>query len=386
MSQCRTRAPSRSRTRAFMTSPTTAPPEPPLCRGDRLPDVLLPEQGGLVVSLYDKCRGKPVVVLLCADLQGARDIVRSFGAWCGDGSEALAHGFVISPADEVAARRAAESSGFPGWILCDVDDQASRAFHVPWPALGGACLLFVLDPNQRILEVFHSPLAGARQALEQVRSLLAGLELFGEAAEPRDVAPVLFIPRVLEPGFCRQLMDVFHTRGNEESGVYAMVEGELRHDVDHAMKKRFDHYVRDDDLMAALNWRIARRVVPEIQKAFCYEVTKCEEFKIVCYRAEDKGYFRAHRDNYSPQTLHRRFAMTLNLNSDEYEGGELRFPEYGPHRYKPAVGEAVIFSCSLLHEALDVKSGERYALLSFLYGEDGARQKRAMEERMRLES
>ena len=144
--------------------------------------------------------------------------------------------------------------------------------------------------------------------------------------------------------------------------------------------------MRDDDIIAALNWRMARRVVPEIHKAFSYPVTKCEEFKIVCYRAEDKGYFRAHRDNYSPQTVHRRFAMTLNLNADEYEGGELCFPEYGPHLYKPQSGEAVIFSCSLVHEAMDVTRGERYALLAFLYGEDGARQKREMERLMRIDS
>ena len=58
--------------------------------------------------------------------------------------------------------------------------------------------------------------------------------------------------------------------------------------------------------------------------------------------------------------------MTLNLNGDQYEGGELTFPEYGPDLYKPGDGGAVIFSCSLLHEALPVTEGTRYALLTFL--------------------
>ena len=75
--------------------------------------------------------------------------------------------------------------------------------------------------------------------------------------------------------------------------------------------------------------------------------------------------------------------MTLNLNSGEYEGGELCFPQYGPHRYRPGLGEAIVFSCPLLHEALDVTGGERYVVLvAFLYGEDGARQKRKLQERM----
>ena len=58
--------------------------------------------------------------------------------------------------------------------------------------------------------------------------------------------------------------------------------------------------------------------------------------------------------------------MTLNLNTDEYEGGELRFPEFGPNLYRPGAGDAVVFSCSLLHEALDVTKGSRFTLLSFL--------------------
>jgi predicted 2-oxoglutarate/Fe(II)-dependent dioxygenase YbiX len=316
------------------------------------------------------------------DLRDVRGAIQALGTWCGDGPEDLAHGFIISPSGEDAVREIAASTGFPGWIMRDVDGQASQAFRVHWPTLRGRCLVFVLDPNQRILDVFQSAAGEAIDTVGQVRSLVASLSLFGAAKEPRDFAPVLIIPRVLEPDFCKQLIDAFHARGNEESGVHTIVDGVLRHDVDHTMKKRFDHYVRDDDIIAALNWRMARRVLPEIHKAFFYTVTKCEEFKIVCYRAEDKGYFRAHRDNYSPQTLHRRFAMTLNLNSDEYEGGELCFPEYGPHRYKPATGEAVVFSCSLVHEALDVTRGERYVLISFLYGEDGARQKREMDQLM----
>ena len=59
-------------------------------------------------------------------------------------------------------------------------------------------------------------------------------------------------------------------------------------------------------------------------------------------------------------------ALTLNLNSDEYDGGELMFPEYGDYRHKPPAGAAVVFSCSLLHEALPVTRGQRFALLSFL--------------------
>ena len=66
----------------------------------------------------------------------------------------------------------------------------------------------------------------------------------------------------------------------------------------------------------------------------------------------------------SGDTQKRRFAMSLNLN-DGYEGGELWFPEYGKHKYLPAAGSGVIFSCSLLHEALPVTKGQRWVMVTF---------------------
>ena len=71
-------------------------------------------------------------------------------------------------------------------------------------------------------------------------------------------------------------------------------------------------------------------------------------------------------NNLSPATAHRRFGLTVNLNVG-FEGGELRFPEYGPDLYCPPVGAAILFSSSLLHEVLPVTSGERFSLLSFLF-------------------
>ena len=93
---------------------------------------------------------------------------------------------------------------------------------------------------------------------------------------------------------------------------------------------------------------------------------------MACYPA-GAGWFRPHRDNTTKGTAHRKFAVTINLNAEDYEGGELRFPEFGDRRYRPPTGGAVVFSCSLLHEALPVTRGERYAFLPFLYDEASAR-------------
>jgi predicted 2-oxoglutarate/Fe(II)-dependent dioxygenase YbiX len=117
-----------------------------------------------------------------------------------------------------------------------------------------------------------------------------------------------------------------------------------------------------------LSTSVGRRVMPEIRKAFAFRATRFEGFKIGCYDGATGGFFRPHRDNLLPSTAHRVFALTLNLN-DNYEGGELRFPEYGSQLYRPDAGAALVFSCSHLHEVRDVTAGRRYVLLSFLYGD-----------------
>jgi predicted 2-oxoglutarate/Fe(II)-dependent dioxygenase YbiX len=135
--------------------------------------------------------------------------------------------------------------------------------------------------------------------------------------------------------------------------------------LDDAYKRRRDHTVRDP-LMRDLSTMVGRRIMPEVRKAFGYRATRFEGFKIACYDASTGGFFRAHRDNLTPATAHRAFALTLNLN-DGYEGGELRFPEYGNQLYRPDAGAALVFSCSQLHEVRDITAGRRFVLLSFLF-------------------
>lgn len=97
-----------------------------------------------------------------------------------------------------------------------------------------------------------------------------------------------------------------------------------------------------------------------------------ERYIVACYDAESGGHFRPHRDNTTKGTAHRRFAVTINLNTGEYDGGQLMFPEYGQRSYLAPKGGAIVFSCSLLHQALPVTRGQRFAFLPFLYDEAAA--------------
>ena len=68
-----------------------------------------------------------------------------------------------------------------------------------------------------------------------------------------------------------------------------------------------------------------------------------------------------------------RLGIYFDLNEAEYQGGDLRFPEFGRKTYRAPSGGVVVFSCSLLHEALPVTKGRRYAFLPFLYDEAAAK-------------
>ena len=116
-------------------------------------------------------------------------------------------------------------------------------------------------------------------------------------------------------------------------------------------KVRKDHNLTDAVLIQQAQARIRRRIVPEIAKVHQFHVTRMERNMVGCYTAEDGGHFRAHRDNTTKGTAHRRFAVSINLNA-EFEGGEVSFPEYGPRSFKPPPGAAVGPRMSIVSSAV----------------------------------
>ena len=235
------------------------------------------------------------------------------------------------------------------------------------------------DPGLRAIRVWDN----VQEVDSHAAEVLSAAKAWLHRDPARDVvvhAPVLLIPHVLPPELCRELIGLWETQ-NEDSGFMKQIDGKTVGVTDYNHKIRRDHYMQPGPLHDAVRDRLSTRVIPEIKKAFNYNVTRREDFRIACYDAERGGFFRAHRDNTTDGTAHRVFAMSLLLN-DEYEGGYLRFPEFGPHRYRPPAGGCCVFSCSLLHEATDVTAGRRFVLLSFFYGEAEARRREEYARRV----
>lgn len=228
----------------------------------------------------------------------------------------------------------------------------------------------VLDPTLRVLLVVPFAADGSDAAI--LFGYLDQLPPPGRFAGIEVQAPILFLPNVFEQAFCRDLVDLYQAHGGEDSGFMREVDGKTVVLQDHAHKRRKDYIIEDPELIRQVQARIVRRIVPEVLKVYSFKATRMERYIVSCYSAEDSGHFRAHRDNTTKGTAHRRFAVSINLNS-EFEGGEIGFPEYGSRGFKPPPGGAVIFPCALLHAVSQVTSGRRYAFLPFLYDEEAAK-------------
>lgn len=282
-------------------------------------------------------------------------------------------GVSIDPGDEVEGRAAAQCPGIRHFW--DDEGAVSRLYGALPLHAERSCLAeylrqwVLLDPALQVVATLPMQADGSEH--EALSALLGNLPPVARYAGTDMHAPVLLLPRVLEPPLCERLIAEFRSGGGTPSGFMRDIDGRtvmLQHP---AHKQRDDHTIEDFALRSLLLRRVQQKVLPALRRAFAFEATRMERYLVGCYDAHEGGHFRPHRDNTTHGTAHRRFALSVNLN-DDFEGGELCFPEYGPRRYKLPAGSAVVFSGSLLHAVTPVTRGRRYAFLPFLYDEAAA--------------
>ncbi len=339
--------------------------KPPLAVGDIAPDCALKSLEGEIVDLRgDAVAGRPLVLVFCprfsaetgAALDGFRaglDVVAAAGA--------RLFAVTLEPA------RVAMQQALPFPVLLDRSGETFRAFNAGSRA---APTTIVLRPNHHVAAIFRD------EPETQPAAALAAIERL--AAERRPVVmaphpPVLVVPEVLSRSDCERLINVYKTRGNvfvePRHGDEDTVTDYKTRIPEYGRGDRIDHWLVEPDTVNFVDTRLRGRLFPEIQRAFQYPITRRERMRIGCYEGTRGGELHGHRDNSEAFVAYRRFSVSINLNTEEFEGGELRFPEFGDQRYRPETGAAIVFSCSLLHEALHVVQGTRYVLLAFLFGD-----------------
>ena len=197
------------------------------------------------------------------------------------------YGVSIDPEDQRQGRITESLPGFR--VLWDfdlalsqlygaVDDGPTKPGNVPYKPFW-----LLLDPMLRCMAVL--PLNETDQLIRLVRGLPpkdqhAGLEL---------TAPALILPRVFEPQFCRMLVELYEKNGGVESGFMRDVDGKTVSIVDHGHKRRADYEIVEEPIKQATRARILRRVVPEIKKAFQFDITRMERYIVACYDAQSTG-------------------------------------------------------------------------------------------------
>jgi predicted 2-oxoglutarate/Fe(II)-dependent dioxygenase YbiX len=328
-------------------------PPVPLAPGDRVPNFMAADQHGAMRPFYERTLGRPLALLLAPQPETLAAYAASYADFVAAELDILA----LVPGE---SRQLAGIADLPFLVLGDAQGRILGGLYRAAGLNQGAAFL-LLDPNQRLI------MAGSgSMATDAAKPHLTASIPTTSSETASSIAPILIVPDVLDRPTRLALIRRWHEQGHDEGRVAGVVKGEQTHQVYESLKKRQDHIIRDDGLTQILAATIGRRVAPEMAKAFYFTAGfRFENFKIVCYDAGRGDYFRRHRDSQGPGAGNRMFAMTLNLNSEEYEGGELIFPEYGQQRYKPPSGGAVVFSCALVHEALPVLSGRRFALLTF---------------------
>jgi|GEM_PF-146886 len=266
--------------------------------------------------------------------------------------------FVRTRADGVAQRSFS--------VLLDEDASLARAFCLPLSDRTGA------EPAPRAVVIDAGGRVLATAPLELSDKGAAAAVALAQRESPFDAllcqtAPVLHLPELLSKELCDELIRAFRAGPSVEGTVVKMRDGKAEHSVMPEHKQR-----RDLRLVQPLKdkvWeQLWHRLVPAARKAFHFRISRFEYLQIGRYGAEEAGHFNAHRDDDQSGCSHRQFALTVNLN-EEYQGGELVFHESGEVA-RPAAGGAVLFSCSLLHEAKVVTRGERFVLVGMFWGED----------------
>jgi peroxiredoxin len=344
---------------------------PPLEIGDHAPPFQLPDQDGRMASPWAvRQSGRPAVLVFgrgavdpdyVAELQGFA--VHGAGL---ERHRALVFAVTGDTSDE--NRALAARTGLACRFLSDRRHVAQRGYGLR-PGRAGAVSI-LLDSNRRMLARLEGP-ANAPHAIQAARildDLTPPVQRLG--AHP----PVLVIPRALSPEDCECLIAHWHRpvriwepdHHDHCAGYEAESDDFKLREIRYGSVTQM--IVRDAAVQALADARLMRRVLPEIENAFQTTLTHREAYRIACYDADESGGLPQHRDNNSEPTKGRRFTVSVTLNAGQYEGGQLRFREFGEQLYEVETGTAIIWSAALLHEVLPVTQGRRFMIGTHMSG------------------
>ncbi len=342
--------------------------------GDRIPAFALADsEGRPVTPISNDLSGRPLLLVFeCRAVAEAPSFADELAALRDRNDELRDRDAVVLALTRREGRangdlEQAQALPFP--VLSDPEAKVYDACGLDPRTVGRTTVTLALDGNLRIVGIIDGGGASRWSAIAEALDCAAG----HDSGQPLDGhPPVLVLPRVLTPEDCTALIDVWHRPVPLWEGYdfknegFDQEEGDFKAGLsDHGRVVQF--VVRDPEVQRFLDAKLNRRVLPEIMKTFQTRVSQREEYRIAAYDSAEDGRLGPHRDNTTGPTRHRRFTMAVALN-DDFEGGGLRFREYGEEGYRVPPGTAIVWSCALLHEVLPVTAGRRFILGTHLFG------------------
>jgi peroxiredoxin len=320
---------------------STRPPpgERLLGAGDRMPDFVLPDPNGVLRFFYQSVTGAPAVFFMAANTamqnqwDEIKELVRQAAAIRATGADL----FIVSNDGIESLEMVSKIIPEHAVWLADIKGVVNLGLRSAAQFSLSGTVCFVLDSNQRIVAARGHNAGQATWALGVLQAMSTD-----ESQKLRQVAPILMLPAVLEPADCTKLVEQISASGTL-SGSAPVAD------------KAFGEHVKKT---------LMRRIGPEVEKVFSFDDFAFEDLVLRWddpASAADKG-----RVINDPAVEGRPFCLLVDLDAAVYSGGEVSFPEFGPHRYQPGPGGAIIHAGALLRELAPVTAGRRCLLAANL--------------------
>ena len=320
------------------SQPARTDQAPGLEAGDRVPDFILPDPEGRFRRFYETVAGRPALLVLAANTAQPDqwDEIVALGDVAPGLAAAGIDLFIVSNDGIDSLAMVSKAIPAPTVWFADVAGRVNEALRAGARFEFTGIVSFFIDENQRVLALRGPGSGHAPWALAEKGSL----KVISPQSLSR-VAPVLLLPRVLDAAFCREIVERY--------------AGELR-------GQPFP--IPDGPIAEKASRQVLRRVGPEVDRAFSFDDFR---FEGLALRRDDAGDPAAvaverRRNNLDAETNGRSFSLLLDLDAEGYEGGEILFPEFGPHDYRLETGGALVHSGVLLRELRGISQGRRLLL------------------------
>jgi predicted 2-oxoglutarate/Fe(II)-dependent dioxygenase YbiX/predicted esterase YcpF (UPF0227 family) len=149
--------------------------------------------------------------------------------------------------------------------------------------------------------------------------------------------------------------------------------GRVGNRINLKQKIRKDLFIKDNSLLKYIDDTFYDKMYHDIQTNFS-NIKYRERWKIGFYDNEDAGFYNLHTDTAGDTKYRVSSAVAMLSSADDYEGGELHFPDLNK-KFKLDKGDVIVFKSSLLHGVHPITKGKRHVLISFFFDDDGMKVK-----------